>query len=62
MQPYLRNYDIFRERNLNAITENAKPQLFDIKEKKNKRDTKVFTSSFVLIFNANANIVPEVKT
>ena len=35
----------------------------DVEEKKqNKRDTKIFTSSFVLIFNTNGNIVPEVKT
>ena len=32
------------------------------KKKQNKRETKIFTSSFVLIFNTNGNIVPVVKT
>ena len=48
---------------VNAITENANRQLFDVTEQKqNKRDTKIFTSSFVLIFSTNGNIAPEVKT
>ena len=55
--------DIFKERNYKCNNWKCKAIVFDVEEKKqNKRDTKIFTSSFVLIFNTNGNIVPEVKT
>ena len=48
---------------MNAVPENANDSFFDVEEKKkqSKCDTKIFASSFFLIFNTNGSIVPEVK-